>query len=79
VLEGAGWIALLGAALAGLTLVFGGPQLVAGVLAAMGIARLIAVRRLHRLEQARHIRLSVGLGRGQRRKPTFYARPNLGI
>jgi hypothetical protein len=34
---------------------------------------------LRRLERARHIRLSVGLGRGQRRKRTFYVRPDLGI
>jgi len=79
VLESAAWIGLLGVALVGLTLWFGGPELVPGVLTAMGVARLLAVRRLRRLERARHIRLSVGHGRGQRRKRIFYARPDLGI
>jgi len=78
VLEGAAWIALFGAVLAGLTLWLGTPQLVAGVLAAMGTVRLAGVRRVHRVEQARHIRLSVRLGRGQRRKHIFYARPTSG-
>ena len=58
---------------------WGGAALVGGLFAGTGIARLMGVRRLHHIEQARHMRLSVGLGRGQRRKPTFYARPDLGI
>jgi len=58
---------------------WGGAALVGGLFAGTGIARLMGVRRLHHIEQAGHMRLSVGLGRGQRRKPTFYARPDLGI
>jgi hypothetical protein len=34
---------------------------------------------VRRLERALHIGLSVGLGRGQRRNRTFYARPDLRI
>lgn len=78
-LADAGWIALAAAVPAGFTIWWGGAALVGGLFAGAGIARLIAVRRLHRLEQARHIRLSVGLGRRQRRKRTFHARPDLGI
>jgi hypothetical protein len=47
----------------------------AGVCAAIGISRVVALRRLRRLERERHIRLSGRAGMVWRGSRTYYARP----
>ena len=67
------WIALSGAVLAALVLSWGGAELAAGALAASGITRLTAVRRLRHEERSWHARLSLSTRIWQRR-PGFATR-----